>query len=68
MYVELDNTVEGLIRTDSFSDGGFEMTEGYMYRNANTGICYKIGDRVKVKLVAASIASGRIDFILNEGR
>ena len=68
MYVELDNSVEGLIRIDSFSDGGFEMTEGYMYRNVNTGVCYKIGDRVKVKLVAAVIASGRIDFILDEGQ
>lgn len=67
-FVELDNTVEGLVHISNL------LYDYYIYDNEHkvltgehTGITYKIGDVVKVRLEKVSIANAEIDFsILNE--
>lgn len=59
-YAELDNTVEGLVKletlgTDYEFDGMFSITK-------DGKPVYKVGGRVRVKCVKASVSSGQVDF------
>lgn len=63
VFVELPNTVEGMIRIDSLPQDQYEFMEdrfclkGYNHK-------YTIGDKVKVRSVRADILSREIDFEL----
>lgn len=63
IFVELDNTVEGLIRFENLGK------EYFIYDDANkiligekTNVVYKIGDKLKVKVIRASKEIREIDF------
>lgn len=67
IFVELDNTVEGLVHISNIED------DYYIYDNDNkvltgkvTGNTFKIGDVVKVRLERVSIANAEIDFSILE--
>lgn len=60
-YVELPNTVEGLVMTESLPDGPYEFN-GRFSLTQNGKKAYSIGDRVKVICAAANVPSGKIDF------
>lgn len=65
IFVELDNTVEGLVHISNIVD------DYYIYDNEKKELSgqknrkvFKIGDVVKVKLKTVSIARAEIDFVL----
>lgn len=65
VFVELDNTVEGLVHISNMVD------DYYIYDNdkkelygQGSGKIYKIGDIVKIKVASVSIARAEIDFVL----
>ncbi len=67
IFVELDNTVEGLVHISNIED------DYYIYDNDNkvltgkvTGNTFKIGDVIKVRLERVSIANAEIDFSIIE--
>ena len=63
IFVELENTVEGLIRYEKLGDEYFiynEETRQAIGEKTNT--IYKIGDKVKIKVIDANKALKRIDF------
>ncbi|MBQ9657578.1 MAG: ribonuclease R [Clostridia bacterium] len=67
IFVELDSTVEGLVRFENLKD------DYYFYDEANkmligehTKNTYKIGDKVKVEVIDASKELRRVDFKLIE--
>lgn len=60
-YVELPNTVEGLVMTESLPDGPYEF-DGRFSLTQNGKKAYSIGDRVKVICAAANVPSGKVDF------
>ena len=60
-YVELPNTVEGLVMTESIPGGPYEF-DGRFSLTQNSKKTYSIGDRVKVICAAANVPSGKIDF------
>ncbi len=62
MYVELDNTVEGLIRFDGFPDGQYELANPFEIRETLSGKSYKTGDVVEVVCTSADVSTGRIGF------
>jgi ribonuclease R len=67
MFIELDNTIEGLVRMSSMEDDYYIFNEKqYCLIGERNRKTYKIGDVVNVKLAKADIASRRIDFILVE--
>ena len=67
MFVELPNTIEGLIRVENMHEDYFEYDEdASVLRGRHTGIIYKTGDTVNVVLVNAEIETSRIDFILEQ--
>ncbi len=63
IFVELDNTVEGMIRIDSLPQDQYEYFEDRFclkgYKNK-----YTIGDKVRVKSLRADILAREIDFEL----
>lgn len=61
VFVELDNTVEGLIRVEDLPDTGFLLFEKQL-RLKGQHTSFGVGDRVKVKLVSANIFTRKIDF------
>lgn len=70
MFVELDNTVDGLIKIEELNanNNSFELIEeSLMLRNKNGGQIYKIGQKVTVEVLKANKAERKIDFkIANE--
>lgn len=60
-YVELPNTVEGLVMTESIPGGPYEF-DGRFSLTQNSKKTYSIGDRVKVICAAANVPSGKVDF------
>ncbi|WP_418455138.1 ribonuclease R family protein [Allofournierella sp.] len=66
LYVELENTVEGLVRTDTLCKGEPELTEGVRWRDPLTGRQWDLGQAVQVKALAVDVALGHVDFELLE--
>lgn len=64
IYVELANTVEGLIMIENIKGGPYDFDGNVSLRNAVTGISYTVGDKVKVSCTKANVSSGNIDFEL----
>ena len=63
MYIELDNTVEGLVHMNDLTDDYYEFVEEQlMLIGRRTKNSYKIGDVVKVVLTGASKEERNIDF------
>lgn len=67
MFVELENTVEGLVRLVSMKEDEFQYIEEQMIMlGSHTGKIYRIGDSVKVQLIDAKPALRQIDFVIEE--
>lgn len=63
IYVELPNTVEGMVSVKDLDDDYYDFDEENMrYIGENTHKTYTIGDRVKVVLTRASLETRTIDF------
>ena len=60
-YVELENTVEGLVRMDTLPEEGCEY-DGMFSVTKDGKTLYKVGDKVKVVCTKAAVSSGLIDF------
>ena len=68
MFVELDNTIEGLVSLVSLKDDYYIFNdETNSLIGKNRGKVYKIGDKVKVKVIMASKENSMIDFEIVEG-
>ena len=68
IYVELPNTVEGLVRTASLQGDYFEYNESACAMvGVHTGKSYAIGQKVKVQVTGADKMTRTIDFELVEG-
>jgi len=67
IFVELDNTVEGVVRLTSLEDDYYILDDmGYFLKGERTGKEYKIGDVVNVRVVRADRITRQIEFVLEE--
>ena len=67
IYVELPNTVEGLVHHSRLpGDGEYRMFNAFLMKDVYSGRQYKIGDPVFVRCIAADVSMGRIDFAVVE--
>lgn len=67
-YVQLSNTVEGMVRLDSLKDDFYDYEEGrYRVIGRQSRKIYALGDRVSVLVLAASAEERQIDFLLVSG-
>ena len=65
MFVELDNTVEGLVHISTIKDDYYNYVERQLVLiGERTGNTFHIGDSVKVRLVKADVDTREIDFEL----
>ena len=66
MFVELDNLVEGLVRIDSLKDRYIFDEETFTIRSKHDKRGYRLGDQVKIKVVASNKITHKIDFEIVE--
>ncbi|MBQ0017133.1 MAG: ribonuclease R [Clostridiales bacterium] len=64
VFVELDNTVEGFVPLETLQ-GNFTYNEKHL-RLSNGNITYKMGDKVRVKVVSVSLQERKVNFIFVE--
>ncbi len=63
MYVELPNTVEGLVRADTLPDRcKFDGLIGF--RPEQSGRSFRVGDAVRIRCTGVDVNAGHIDFVL----
>lgn len=67
MFVELENTVEGLVHVSSLLDDYYFYDEDHhCFIGEHKRRIFRLGDAVKVKVVRASVEDRTIDFALEE--
>lgn len=65
-FVELENSVEGLVRIADLDDDYYAYDEKtFSLRGERSGKIYKIGDEAKVILANVDVLSHQIDFVLS---
>ena len=63
VFVELDNTVEGLIRFENLGDEYFEYdSDRKTLIGERTKVVFKIGDKIKIRVIEANKQEKRISF------
>lgn len=69
MFVELDNTVEGLIRVSSLEDDYYIFdSENHTLTGELKRRVFRIGDVIKIKVARVDVLQREIDFTLEEDR
>ncbi|MTI69542.1 MAG: ribonuclease R [Firmicutes bacterium] len=67
VFVELDNTIEGLVPVSTLDDDYYIYDEeNYCFIGERTKKTYRIGDVVNIKVVKTDIAKKEIDFVITE--
>ena len=66
MFVELDNLVEGLVRIDTLGERYLFDEETFTIYSKRDKRGYRLGDQVKVKVIAANKLTHRVDFEMVE--
>lgn len=65
IYVQLPDTIEGMVRLDSLKDDFYDYEEGkYRVIGRQTNKIYALGDRVKIVVLGASPEDRQIDFAM----
>ena len=66
MYVELPNTVEGMVPVAEMGDDYYEFDDqNYILKGEHTGKTFELGQTVKVKCAACDIIARTIDFAID---
>ncbi len=63
-YVELDNTVEGLVKIEDLPMDNYLFFEKSLKLKGNSHE-FRLGDKVKIKVIAVSLSERKIDFVLD---
>jgi ribonuclease R len=66
LFVELDNTVEGLVKIEDLPNDEYNYVENTMSLIGKKGHKYTFGDKIKVKVINASSESMTVDFCLGD--
>ena len=64
LYVELPNTVEGMIRINELRDDYYEFIEDrWELEGEMTGKRYRLGEKIRVRVAAADRLARTVDFV-----
>lgn len=64
-FVQLPNTVEGMVRIGSMEDDYYLLDEqNYRMVGRSTGKTYRLGDQVTIRVTGADLETGNVDFVL----
>jgi len=62
-FVALDNTAEGLVHVQTLTDDYYRFeAERFLLKGENRGTQYRLGQRLKVRIISVSVAERKIDF------
>ena len=65
MFVELENTIEGLVRVSSMDDDYYQYDEkNHRFIGERTKKTYRLGEEVRVQVIKVDVTQKQIDFIL----
>jgi ribonuclease R len=65
LFVQLDNTAEGLVHVDSLPSGPYRYDgPRHVLASEKKSSVYRLGERVTVRVVSVSLADSRIDMEL----
>lgn len=65
LFVQLDNTAEGLVHVDSMTGDHYRLDpQRFLLFGESTGARYRLGQEVRVRLVNVSLTDTRLDFEL----
>lgn len=65
MFIELENTVEGLVHISTMNQDYFEYNEkGLQLIGQHTGVTYRVGQTVRVKMTGADVDNRELNFEL----
>ena len=64
IYVQLENTVEGLVALRDFPAGDWEFDGSIAFVEQAGGKRMRLGDTVRVRVAAARVNTGQVDFLL----
>ncbi|WIV10395.1 ribonuclease R [Proteiniborus sp. MB09-C3] len=65
IFVELGNTIEGLVHISTLIDDYYEYDQpNYRFIGEKTKKIYRIGDEVRIRVVGTDVANRQIDFVL----
>ncbi len=64
IYVELPNTVEGLIHLDNLPAGEYTIPSPIELNDRRSGRNYRIGAAITVEVLSANVSAGQVDFKL----
>lgn len=63
IFVELENTAEGLVRLEDLPRGNYVFDEKSFTLFSNRNV-YKLGDEIKIKVASCDVIAGKIEFVL----
>ena len=64
VYVQLENTCEGMVRLADFPPGDWSFDGAIAFRSHPDGRKIQLGDSVRIKVLAADVSLGRVDFAI----
>lgn len=69
MFVELENTIEGLVHMSNMEDDYYQFDEvHHMLIGERRRRTFRIGDNVRIRVLNADVANRTIDFVLTEAK
>lgn len=66
IFVELENTIEGMVTVLNLPAGEYEVQHNVILTGAANGKIFTVGDKIRVKCVSVSVNGGFIDFEIVE--
>jgi len=67
MFVELENTIEGMVHVSNMEDDFYSFDEvNHVMIGERKRKIYRIGDTVRIKVLSVDMANRSIDFVLAE--
>lgn len=63
-YVELANSVEGMVSVHDLPMGEYVLEEGIELKEARSGVVYRIGQQVQVQVASVDVSAGQVNFVL----
>lgn len=64
-YIQLENTIEGLVRVEDLTDDYYDYDESkYRFIGQHTNRIYALGDKVRIQVQRANIEDREIDFLI----
>lgn len=63
-YVELENSVEGMVSVHDLPEGEYQLEEGIELKELRSGKVYRVGQLHQVKVASVNVSAGQVNFVL----